>query len=215
MGMICPSSKSLLPLLQCCTGGEEELLQATVLWTTKKSISSFLTDLAVRLSFSQAGKFRLPHCPPLRGSLKLILILDPALEVPFSHSFIHPLLFTQAILSSGYTTVERKPDSVPAPVPAPHISIKSCWITFTLGKPSSPKNSDTREVGVPPSMHLEGPPSKLQMFVHGLCKFQVLRQRPSWVWQCKPEILEFGRLRQEDLKFKASLGYIARPCLQG
>jgi hypothetical protein len=29
-----------------------------------------------------------------------------------------------------------------------------------------------------------------------------------------PDIPAFGRLRQEDLKFKASLSYIVRPCLK-
>jgi hypothetical protein len=31
------------------------------------------------------------------------------------------------------------------------------------------------------------------------------------VWWHKPVILAFGKMKQEDLDFKASLGYVARP----
>jgi hypothetical protein len=34
------------------------------------------------------------------------------------------------------------------------------------------------------------------------------------VWWCTPVIPAFGRLRQEDHEFKASLGHIARLCLK-
>jgi hypothetical protein len=34
------------------------------------------------------------------------------------------------------------------------------------------------------------------------------------VWWCTPVIPAFRNLRQEDCKFKASLGYIERPCLK-
>jgi hypothetical protein len=36
----------------------------------------------------------------------------------------------------------------------------------------------------------------------------------SQVWCCTPIILALGRLRQEDLEFKASLGYLVKCCLQ-
>jgi hypothetical protein len=34
------------------------------------------------------------------------------------------------------------------------------------------------------------------------------------VWWCTPTALALGRLRQEDLEFKGSMGYIVRPCLK-
>jgi hypothetical protein len=36
----------------------------------------------------------------------------------------------------------------------------------------------------------------------------------SQAWWCKPVITAFGRLRQEDSKFKASLGCTARHCFK-
>jgi hypothetical protein len=33
-------------------------------------------------------------------------------------------------------------------------------------------------------------------------------------WWCTPVIPAFGRLRQEDLEFKANVGYIVSPCLK-
>jgi ubiquinone/menaquinone biosynthesis C-methylase UbiE len=35
----------------------------------------------------------------------------------------------------------------------------------------------------------------------------------SWAWWCMSIIPTLGRLRQEDYKFKAGLGYIVRPFL--
>jgi hypothetical protein len=43
-----------------------------------------------------------------------------------------------------------------------------------------------------------------------LCKNGI----PSWVWWHRSIIPALGRLRQEDGKFKTSLGYIVRPCLK-
>jgi hypothetical protein len=37
---------------------------------------------------------------------------------------------------------------------------------------------------------------------------------PFWTWWYMPVMPAFGRLRQEDHKLEATLGYIARPCLK-
>jgi hypothetical protein len=39
----------------------------------------------------------------------------------------------------------------------------------------------------------------------------VIKTKRSWAWWLRPVIPAFGRLRLEDHKFKASLGYIVRP----
>jgi hypothetical protein len=36
----------------------------------------------------------------------------------------------------------------------------------------------------------------------------------NWAWWHTPIIPALRRLLEEDLKFKASLGYVARPCLK-
>jgi hypothetical protein len=36
----------------------------------------------------------------------------------------------------------------------------------------------------------------------------------DWVWWCIFVILALGRLRQEDVEFKANLGYIVRTCFK-
>jgi hypothetical protein len=40
------------------------------------------------------------------------------------------------------------------------------------------------------------------------------KENDSWAWWYMPVTLTPGRLRQEDLKFKISLGYTRRPCLK-
>jgi hypothetical protein len=40
------------------------------------------------------------------------------------------------------------------------------------------------------------------------------KKKMDWIWWYMPEIPTFGRLRQEDHKLEASLGYIVRSCLK-
>jgi hypothetical protein len=42
----------------------------------------------------------------------------------------------------------------------------------------------------------------------------LLLSKTQYSWWCMPVIPALLRLRQEDHKFKTSLGYIARPCLE-
>lgn len=46
-----------------------------------------------------------------------------------------------------------------------------------------------------------------------LFAIKLLYENVSLVWWCTPVNPGFGRLRQEDLKFKASLGYIVSKTL--
>lgn len=72
-------------------------------------------------------------------SLKVILILQPVLEV----SFIRHLPFNMHPPRFWYT-VSRKPCSAHAA----HIRTKACWITSACGWPSNPATSVTRETGM-------------------------------------------------------------------
>lgn len=97
-----------------------------------------------------------PSLPPSAGITRcrhLACTASTSPVEPFPHLFL--LSFIPLLLDSTHLVIQfaqGDPGSVPAPVPAPNISTKSCWVTSTFG---TPRNS--KELGCSASMSSDPP----------------------------------------------------------